>query len=138
MFSGHEWLQFECRAKRDILEAMNDRNTLTLQGENWISLIDYNMTKEGYFFLSYETFEYFFEGAWKSLQGRGKSPSSLREKYFSHCLEDFSPYLEDFSRHLHSSENSSKKVRKGFVGQGKYFFSMLQTESSSTLAMLAW
>ena len=33
VFSGHEWLQFECRAKRDILEAMNDRNTLTLQGE---------------------------------------------------------------------------------------------------------
>ena len=32
VFSGHEWLRFECRAKRDNLEAMNDRNTLTLQG----------------------------------------------------------------------------------------------------------
>ena len=40
------------------------------------------MTKEGYFFLSYESFEYFFEGAWKSLQGRGKStfPCSFNSK----------------------------------------------------------
>ena len=44
---------------------MNDRNTLTLQGEkrgkNGISLFDYNMNKEGYFPLSYKPFEYYFE-----------------------------------------------------------------------------
>ena len=42
---------------------MNDRNTLTLQGEKWgkISLFDYNMNKEGYFPLSYKPFEYYFE-----------------------------------------------------------------------------
>ena len=33
------------------------------------------------------------------------------------------PYLEDFSRHLQSSEISSRKVQKRFVGQGKTVFS---------------
>ena len=43
VFSGHEWLRFECRANRDILEAMNDRNTLTLQGEKqWKTEVDLN------------------------------------------------------------------------------------------------
>ena len=59
------------------------------------------------FFVLFLSCSHCYEGAWKSLQGRGKS----------HKV-GFSPYLQDFSRHLHSSEKSSKKVRKRFVGQG--------------------
>ena len=66
VFSGHEWLQFECRAKRDILNRSHEWPEYTdfaggKAGENWISLFDYNMNKEGYFPLSYKPFEYYFE-----------------------------------------------------------------------------
>ena len=66
VFSSHEWLQFECRAKRDILNRSHEWPEYTdfawgKVGENWISLFDYNMTKEGYFTLSNKPFEYYFE-----------------------------------------------------------------------------
>ena len=62
----------------------------------------------------------------------GSNPGGGRclEKTFPSSKNDFSPYLQDFSRPLpnpHSSENSSKKVRKRFVGQGKINFMKLNS-----------
>ena len=77
VFSGHEWLQFEYRAKRDILEAISEPKYTDFAGGNGgkmqLCLSSITLTKKAVFSCPTNLLSTHPEGAWKSLQGRGKS-----------------------------------------------------------------